>query len=93
MAEVLDQIDDQGRVVMTVDYERDGVYVLIRGNEENYEAVKRSESVVELVGYITDNFEGDPQVIMSDIAEMSWALEVSNGSEWELEIVLGDEKD
>jgi hypothetical protein len=63
----------------------------VRGSGEfSSEVIKRSKSVRDLISYVADKFEGDPQVQMSDTSEIVYALEVSDGKEVWLDVLDED---
>ena len=84
MEGVIYEFDEHGELVFQIDYEKEGDYILIRGSGDfNSKVIKRSKSVRTLIEHVAHTFEntGDPQVEISDSAEVIYALEVTNGKD------------
>ena len=92
MNEMIDRYDELGEIVFLIDYDRDGYYMLLRSEESREQVIRRSRSVVSLVDHVARRFSGDPKVEFSDMCEVLWSLESSDGREWWLE-VLEEEND
>ncbi len=82
MNRVEDVFDDDGNVIFMLDYEMDGYYILLRGSHSKNEVVKRSRSIVELVQHVCDTYPGKPKLIFSDVCEINFSLQISEGREW-----------
>jgi hypothetical protein len=82
-----DEHDEHGNLLFKIDYDKRGYYNLTQRKDYEIHIIKKSKTVRSLIDYVSNYYEGDPQVELSDTSEVIFSLEVSDGAKWWVDIL------